>query len=185
MLISSRVSCFLLRQRSWINLSQKQVLLLDKFNGQLDLSTLSSKVPLFWLKMPKNICSIIINWFLEYGKCFGWGSAHIKFVTNFIIQLCPSFISWVPPCNRCFQAQVLKKITCSCVMWISCVGFILAQVQHLELDSTARKRNMLKNYRLSAELRLTRWVRKESLFVFQYLLNFHNVLMIWSRLNSS
>ena len=70
----------------------------------------------------------------------------MKFDTNVIIQLCSSLIKWVPPCNRCFQAQVLKKITFSCVIWISRVGFILNQIQHLELCSTTRKRNILKNY---------------------------------------
>ena len=70
----------------------------------------------------------------------------MKFATNFIIQLCLLFINWVAPCNRCFQAQVLKEITFSFVMWISCVGFILIQIQHLVLCSTTRKINILNNY---------------------------------------
>ena len=51
-----------------------------------------------------------------------------------------------PKCNRCFQAQVLKKITFSYMMRISRVGFMLIQIQQLELCSTTRKRNILKNY---------------------------------------
>ena len=97
----------------------------------------------------------------------------MKFVTNFTIQLCPSFVNCVAQCNRCFQTQVLKKITFSCVMRISCVGFIVTQIQHLELCSTTRKRNIFKKlpYSLLGEMRSTYWKQNEWLFAFLNQLN--------------
>ena len=99
----------------------------------------------------------------------------MKFVTSFIIQLCPLFINWVTPCNRCYQAQVLKKITFRSVMRVSRVGFILTQIQYLELCSTTRKRNIPQelHYSLSRELRWTYWEQKEWLLIFVNQLNFH------------
>ena len=92
---------------------------MDKFSGQFSSSALSSKSSCFMLEMPKNACNFSIITLLRESYCFRWGSTCMKFNIHLIIQFCLSLINWVAPRNWCFQAQVLKEITFSYVMWMS------------------------------------------------------------------
>ena len=87
----------------------------------------------------------------------------MKFLISYIIELCQSIITCVTPCNNCFQAQLLKRVSFSCVVCIMDVSFILTQIQHLEYYRTSKERNTFKKYTysLSTELRWSHWEQKK------------------------